>query len=58
MLSGDTWYKVRPGSLVYVEEGATHGVRNTNPNVPLHYYVMEYVEQDKMWSQRGYQAHV
>ena len=56
MLSGDKWYKVRPGSLIYVEEGASHAVRSTNPDVPLHYYVMEYVEQDKMWSQRGYQG--
>ena len=55
MLVGDTWYKVRPGSLVYSEEGAIHGVKNTDEkSYSLQYYVMEYTEQDKMWSQRGY----
>jgi oxalate decarboxylase/phosphoglucose isomerase-like protein (cupin superfamily) len=59
MLAGDKWYKVRPGSLVYVEEGETHAIRNTNEKgYPLHYFVMEYVEQDKMWSARGYQGRI
>lgn len=52
MRSGDDWYDVRPGTLVYVEEEATHEIRC---NHPTQYFVMEYVEQDKMWSQRGYQ---
>jgi mannose-6-phosphate isomerase-like protein (cupin superfamily) len=48
-------YEVRPGTLVYVEEGATHSIRNTDErDSPLHYYVMEYTEQDRMWSQRGH----
>jgi mannose-6-phosphate isomerase-like protein (cupin superfamily) len=48
-------YEVRPGTLVYVEEGATHSIRNTDErNSPLHYYVMEYTEQDRMWNQMGY----
>ena len=55
MRSGDNWYKVRPGSLVYVEEGDTHEIRKTGEK-PIHYFVMEYVEQDKMWSNRGFQA--
>lgn len=55
MLVEDTWYKVKPGSFVYVEEGAVHAIRNTDmKNRPLHYYVMEYTEQDKMWSLRGH----
>lgn len=55
MLVGDTWYNVRPGSLVYSEEGAIHGVKNTGEkSYSLQYYVMEYTEQNKMWSQRGY----
>jgi quercetin dioxygenase-like cupin family protein len=48
-------YEVRPGTLVYVEEGATHSIRNIDERgSPLHYYVMEYTEQDRMWNQRGY----
>jgi len=59
MRVGDERYKVRPGSLVYVEEGETHAIRNTSEKgYPLHYFVMEYVEQDKMWSGRGYQGKV
>ena len=59
MLAGDTWYKVRPGSLIYVEEGENHAIRNTSEKgYPLHYFVMEYVEQDKMWSERGYRGKV
>ena len=55
MRSGDKWYDVRAGSLVYVEEGDTHEIRKTGEK-PLHYFVMEYVEQDKMWSNRGIQG--
>lgn len=59
MLVGETWYKVRPGSLVYVEEGAHHAIRNTDERRrPLHYYVMEYTEQDKMWSLRGHDPRI
>lgn len=55
MLVGETWYKVRPGSLVYAEEGAIHGIRNAmGDGYSLQYYVMEYTEQDKMWSLRGH----
>jgi mannose-6-phosphate isomerase-like protein (cupin superfamily) len=51
----DNWFDVKPGTLCYSEEGALHAVKNTNQEgLPLQYYVMEYTEQDKMWSQRGY----
>ena len=54
MRVGDEWFRVRPGSLVYSEEGAIHAIRNTDEKGrPLQYYVMEYVEQDRMWRQRG-----
>ena len=52
MRSGDKWYDVKPGSLVYVEEEATHEIRC---NHPTQYFVMEYVEQDKMWRERAHQ---
>ena len=59
MRAGDKWYKVRPGSLVYVEESEVHAIRNTSEKgVPLHYFVMEYTEQDRMWSERGYKSSV
>jgi mannose-6-phosphate isomerase-like protein (cupin superfamily) len=55
MRVGDEWFEVRPGSLVYSEEGAIHAIRNTDEKGrPLQYYVMEYVEQDRMWRQRGH----
>jgi len=52
MTIDDQEYEVEAGSLVYAPEGAMHGVRNTGPANTLQYYVMEYAEQDKMWSQR------
>lgn len=51
MLSGDEWHDFRPGTLVYTEEGAKHAIRCDHP---AQYFVIEYVEQDRMWSQRGY----
>ena len=55
MLTGDTWHSVKPGSLVYSEEGEIHAIKNTSKKgYPFQYYVMEYTEQDKMWSQRSY----
>ena len=55
VLTGDTWHKVKPGSLVYSAEGETHAIKNTSEKGhPFQYYVMEYAEQDKMWSQRSY----
>lgn len=55
VLTGDTWHSVRPGSLVYSAEGETHAIKNTSEKgQPFQYYVMEYTEQEKMWSQRSY----
>ena len=59
MSVGDKVFKVRSGSLVYVEEGEVHSITNTNEKgYPLHYFVMEYAEQDKMWSRRGFQGKI
>ena len=55
MRSGDKWYDVKPGTLVYVEEESLHQIIC---NHPTQYFVMEYVEQDKMWSERGYQGKI
>ena len=53
MLVGETWYKVKPGSLVYAGKDEIHAVRNTKGDgYLLQYYVMEYAEQDKMRSLR------
>lgn len=59
MLVGEILYKVRPGSLVYAEEGAIHSIRNSKGDGhSLQYYVMEYTEQDKMWNQRGHNSKI
>jgi len=51
-------YEVRPGSLVYSEEGALHSINNTGKQNRLQYYVMEYTEQDRMWSIRSYNPNI
>jgi mannose-6-phosphate isomerase-like protein (cupin superfamily) len=57
MRSGDNVYKFRPGTLVYVEEDSTHWIKlDQEKGLPIHYFVMEYTEQDKMWSSRGFQG--
>jgi mannose-6-phosphate isomerase-like protein (cupin superfamily) len=54
MRSGDNMYDFRSGTLVYVEEEATHWIKSDQESgQPLHYFVMEYTEQDKMWSSRA-----
>lgn len=55
---GDKKYQVRPGSLIYAPEGVNHGVYNTNDKYPLQYLVFEFIDQDKMWTERGYQGKV
>ena len=52
MLVGETWYKVKPGSLVYSGEGETHAIKNTKKDgFSLQYYVMEYAEQyPRVWN--------
>ena len=47
-------YMVHPGSLVYSREGDVHGVYNTSDKLPLQYFVLEFIEHDKMWTERGY----
>lgn len=59
MIIGDKRYKLRPGSLAYIEKDEIHAIRNTSEKGhPMHYLVLSYIEQDKMWSERGYQGKV
>ncbi len=59
VLIDDTWYKVKAGSLAYSEEGALHGIKNVKGDgYSLQYFVMEFAEQDKMWSLRGYKPNI
>lgn len=53
-ISGDNRYKVEPGSLIYAKEGDQHGMYNTSKKYPLQYFVLEFIEHDKMWAERGY----
>ena len=48
--------KVGPGSLIYAPLDTEHGIFNTNDTYPLQYLVVEYIEHDKAWTERGYQA--
>jgi mannose-6-phosphate isomerase-like protein (cupin superfamily) len=52
-ISGNSRYNVRPGSLIYAKEGDTHGIYNTSKDMPLQYFVLEFIEQDKSWIERG-----
>ena len=52
-VSGNNRYKVKPGSLVYAKEGDMHGIYNTNTELPLQYFVLEFIEHDKSWTQKG-----
>jgi mannose-6-phosphate isomerase-like protein (cupin superfamily) len=53
-LSQDIRHKVRAGSLIYTPEGESHGIYNTNDKIPLQYFVLEFIEHDKMWTEKGY----
>ena len=55
-VSGDERFKVSPGSFIYTAEGDDHGVFNTNEKLPLQYFVLEFIEHDKMWSERAYRG--
>jgi mannose-6-phosphate isomerase-like protein (cupin superfamily) len=57
-VSEDVRFKVRPGSFVYTPEGKTMGIFNTHTVYPLQYLCMEFMEQDKGWSARGYQGSI
>ncbi|MGD0804703.1 MAG: cupin domain-containing protein [Candidatus Bathyarchaeia archaeon] len=53
-ICGNETYKVTPGSLIYSREGEIHGIYNTSEKLPLQYFVLEFIEHDKMWTERGY----
>jgi mannose-6-phosphate isomerase-like protein (cupin superfamily) len=53
-ISGNNRYQVRPGSLIYAKEGDTHGIYNTSKDLPLQYFVLEFIEHDKSWTERGH----
>ena len=47
-------YDVRAGSFTYTPEGGIHGIENPHSSLPLHYFVLEFIEHDKMWTEKGY----
>jgi mannose-6-phosphate isomerase-like protein (cupin superfamily) len=53
-ICGKEKYQVKPGSLVYSTEGEIHGIYNRDEKLPLQYFVLEFIEHDKMWTERGY----
>jgi quercetin dioxygenase-like cupin family protein len=55
-LSEDIRHKVRPGSFIYTPVDVQHGIYNTHNSIPLEYLVVEYIEHDKAWTERGYQT--
>lgn len=55
-LSEGVRQKVRPGSFVYTPLDVEHAIYNTHKTLPLQYFVLEYIEQDKAWTERGYKA--
>jgi len=48
--------KVRPGSFVYTPLDVEHNIYNTSQTIPLQYFVLEYIEHDKAWAERGYNS--
>jgi len=54
-VTGNSRYEVKPGSLVYAKEGETHGIYNTSPTYPLQYFVLEFIEHDRAWTEKGLQ---
>jgi mannose-6-phosphate isomerase-like protein (cupin superfamily) len=55
-ICGTSKYQVKPGSLIYSEEGEIHGIYNRDTKLPLQYFVLEFIEHDKMWTERGYRG--
>ena len=53
--SGKDLVNVRPGSLVYTEEGVPHSVRNSSKVYPLQYVAFEFTRQDQSWTEMGHQ---
>jgi mannose-6-phosphate isomerase-like protein (cupin superfamily) len=55
-ICGTSKYQVKPGSLIYSKEGEIHGIYNRDTKLPLQYFVLEFIEHDKMWTERGYRG--
>lgn len=55
-VSGDSRHQVSPGSLIYAREGETHGIYNTSSTQPLQYFVLEFIEHDRSWTEKGLQG--
>ena len=55
-ICGSEKHQVSPGSLIYSKEGEIHGIYNRDEKLPLQYFVLEFIEHDKMWTERGYQG--
>lgn len=53
-ISGENRYNVEPGSVIYAKEGDTHGIYNTSDKLPLQYFVLEFIEHDSSWTERGF----
>jgi hypothetical protein len=43
-------------SLIYAREGVNHGIYNTRAKFPLQYLIFEFVEHDKMWTERMHKS--
>ena len=56
VVSNGVKYPVRAGSLVYIPEGDVHSIHNTHQNIPLQYQVLEFIDHEKMWAERGLQS--
>ena len=54
-VTGNSRYEVKPGSLIYAKEGETHGIYSTSPTHPLQYFVLEFIEHDRAWTEKGLQ---
>jgi mannose-6-phosphate isomerase-like protein (cupin superfamily) len=53
-ICGEEKHHVKPGSCIYSKEGEIHGIYNRDDKLPLQYFVLEFIEHDKMWTERGY----
>jgi hypothetical protein len=47
---------VKPGAFIYSKEGEIHGIYNRDIKLPLQYFVLEFIDHDKMWTERGYRG--
>ena len=44
-------FRIGPGSMIYTPEGAVHGIQKVEETIQ--YLVVEFVDQPKMWRERG-----